>query len=193
MSHCTPHSEESKRKMSLALTGKKSKRVYTPLSEEQKKKMSLTKTQDINKRFWEKVDITDFFECWNWLANKNRRGYGDFRYLKGHISAPRMAWILTKGNIPNGMYVCHHCDNPSCCNPAHLFLGTPQNNVQDMVNKGRQRKGESQVNAKLTGKEVLEIRELAKNGQFQYEIAKLYGISQRLVWNIIHRKAWKHL
>lgn len=87
-------------------------------------------------RFWRKVDKSG--DCWEWRGFRGANGYG-----KAHLTrkpstyAHRIAWTLTNGPIPKGMHVCHHCDNPPCCNPAHLFLGTAKDNVHDMMVKGR--------------------------------------------------------
>ena len=86
-------------------------------------------------RFWNKVDKTD--DCWNWTASKNIQGYGYFRFDGKMRKAHRMAWLLVNGEIPDGMCVCHTCDNPGCVNPIHLWLGTNQDNMDDMNNKGR--------------------------------------------------------
>jgi len=89
--------------------------------------------------FWSKVDIRGKDECWNWTAGKLPTGYGLF-YRKGHSKfTHRIAWEFVNGIIPDGMLVCHHCDNPACCNPAHLFLGTDFDNMSDMIKKGRDR------------------------------------------------------
>ena len=93
----------------------------------------------IEERFWLHVDRSDPAGCWEWTASRRRRGYGQFRAKPGEPmwQAHRMAWTLTFGPIPGGLLVCHHCDNPPCCRPDHLFLGTNEHNVQDMVRKGR--------------------------------------------------------
>jgi len=88
------------------------------------------------KRFWDKVDKTG--ECWIWTASKYLNGYGQFRFDGKNWGAHRMAWLLTNGEIPDGMLVCHTCDNPSCIRPAHLFIGTQKQNMRDCIDKGRQ-------------------------------------------------------
>lgn len=87
-------------------------------------------------RFWNKVKKTD--NCWFWTAGTFDDGYGKFKFEKKNRKAHRISWLLTNGDIPEGMLVCHHCDNPLCVKPSHLFLGTPKDNTQDMIKKGRQ-------------------------------------------------------
>lgn len=88
--------------------------------------------------FWAKVDKSAGADaCWIWTACRDHKGYGQLRIHSKSILAHRYAYILEHGEIPDGMFVCHHCDNPSCVNPTHLFLGTNTDNVHDMMAKGR--------------------------------------------------------
>lgn len=140
-------------------------------------------------RFWSKVDKKKHTECWLWLGAKKPKGYGNLRRDKKYTTAHRVAWEITFGNIPKGMQVQHSCDNPSCCNPNHLMLGTVTSNYIDMVKKNRanshhrnRRFGESHPNHKLSSSEVKKIRELYRSGKYlQREIAKLFNVSQVLV------------
>jgi len=88
--------------------------------------------------FWKKVIKKD--GCWEWAACTNESGYGIFHTGKKTDRAHRVSWILTNGEIPSGLFVCHKCDNPPCTNPDHLFLGTNKDNVDDMIAKGRNSK-----------------------------------------------------
>ena len=95
------------------------------------------------KRFWDKVKIAGPDECWEWQASIGKNGYGAFKFDGWMRPASRIAWLLTNGEIPDGMLVCHKCDNRKCCNLNHLFLGTHADNMQDMMNKGRYVSGQS--------------------------------------------------
>jgi hypothetical protein len=101
---------------------------------------------------------------------------------------------LNFGEIPPRMFVCHRCDNPACINLEHLFLGTNQENMKDMKEKGRQAKGSKQGNSKLNEKQVLEIkRDLAETNLTNREIGKKYGVSKDAISNIKTGKRWSHV
>lgn len=138
------------------------------------------------KRFWSKVEVGERGECWKWRASK-RHGYGQFEIHYEIWQAHRVAWILTFGPIPKGSFVCHHCDNPGCCNPYHLFLGTDADNTLDAAKKGR-------LASKLTKEEVLEIREMyAVGGYTQQELADEFGVHPAHISRVVNRKKWSWL
>lgn len=147
--------------------------------------------------FWSKVDRSGGPEaCWEWQAGTTGSGYGRFKDgPRGQVMAHRFAWELTHGDIPEEMVICHRCDNPPCCNPAHLFLGTVLDNVRDKIHKGRFRyaTGESAGAAKITEAAVREIRQLAEAGWLRRDIAKRFDVSVSNVGLIVTRKTWRHV
>jgi predicted XRE-type DNA-binding protein len=150
------------------------------------------KSDDIQ-RFWSKVAFTaNEKRCWQWNGWLNKNSYGGIFIDGKNRIASRIAWELTYGQIPNDLNVLHTCDNPSCCNPSHLFLGTILDNNRDKVNKGRQDRGEKHGRHKLTNSQVVEIRQLYSNGNIgQREIADKMNISVATVSRIVNRKLWK--
>lgn len=135
-------------------------------------------------RFLTKVRKTP--SCWVWTAYKNPNGYGRFRIGKKKETAHRASWTIFKGQIPVGYQVLHTCDNPSCVNPGHLFLGTHLSNMRDMVSKGRHI-----TPRKLTSSQVSEIKKLYESDNYyQREIAVLFNVSQALIAKIILGKRW---
>lgn len=145
-------------------------------------------------RFWEKVDKNG--DCWNWTAHKDKDGYGQFWFKEKLWYAHRFSWTIHNGAIPEGLHVCHHCDNPSCMNPKHLFLGTDKDNMQDAAKKGRMadRKGEGNGRSKLTGEKVLSIQAEYKAGDIsQAELAIKHNVCQRTIHKIVTKKSWKHV
>ena len=149
----------------------------------------------ITKLFWSKVTITDLFECWIWNASTDHCGYGMFTVDGKRKRTHRIAYEFSYGKIPEGKLVCHHCDTPACVNPLHLWLGTQQDNMTDMVSKKRQSalKGENNGRSKLTETKVLAIRALHTQGMRQIDIAKQFDVAPSCIWRIVSRKQWKHI
>lgn len=153
-------------------------------------------------RFWAKVDRRGADECWPWTGAHLPHGYGLLRapHARRNLHAHRVAWVLKHGReVPAGLCVLHRCDNPPCCNPAHLFLGTQVDNIRDRVAKGRSYRGLGEQNgsAKLTEADVREIRArygyYGKAGQSQPALAIKYGVRQSAISAVIRRKTWAHI
>ena len=130
-------------------------------------------------RFWSFVDKAD--GCWLWRGTRRSNGYGGFSYGLKRVGASRMAWELTHGNIPAGMLVCHHCDIPLCCNPAHLFLGSQRDNQRDASRKGR-------CGKQLPKEKVEHALALLSAGATYSEIMAKLRISTGSISNIKNRR-----
>jgi hypothetical protein len=164
-------------------------------------------------RFWSKVDKNgpipahrpELGPCWVWTGTK-AKGYG--RIGNGDPDNPRqlchrLSWEIHNGPIPDGLLVCHSCDNPPCVNPAHFFLGTNADNAADRATKGRNAKGnqrpellvrgEQHRNAKLTEAQVREMITRYNSGECRVDLARFYGISRNHLWRIARRKGWRHI
>ena len=141
-------------------------------------------------RFWERLAPPDARGCRVWTGSIETGGYGHFHQGRRFIGTHRYAWELTHGPIPIGMSVLHECDNPPCCNPEHLFLGTCKQNADDMVRKGRHHHGSRHANAKLTEDAVRDIRASSDTAK---ESALKHGVSQDYIYSIRNRNRWKHV
>ena len=146
-------------------------------------------------RFDEKYEIDSTTQCWNWIAHRNDKGYGMFSHNRRPAKAHRIAWIIYKGDIPEGLCVCHRCDNRGCVNPAHLFLGTQKDNMHDCINKGRKviQYGDEASGAKLSGQEIEQIKALKKKGLRSPMIAQTFGITRQHVNRVVAGTARKLL
>lgn len=157
-------------------------------------------------RFWPNVDRGDKDACWPWLGCCNAQGYGKFAGSGAH----RFAWRFANDReIPAGLCVRHTCDNPPCCNPAHLLLGTNLENIADRVRRNRSARGdrsglrlhpervargEHNANSKLTATDVREIRRLyAAGGISQEQLGQRFGVGQSIVSAVIRRQWWRHV
>ena len=149
--------------------------------------------ENLARRLLQKLCKNDDNGCLEWVAKAVANGgYGALSTFRGEspIRAHRVAWILENGAIPDGLYVCHSCDNPKCCNVEHLFLGTPRENMLDKESKGRGAKppvhwGESHHNAKLTYEQVCDIRASDKTLR---ELSEAYDTSENTIHRIRHYK-----
>lgn len=151
---------------------------------------------DVKTRLLRSILINAKTDCWEWQRTKNRKGYGQIGIKSGKMVAThRLSYQLHKGEIPEGLLVCHKCDNPSCVNPEHLFLGTNSDNIKDSFRKGRNcNKGQNSPTAKLKKEQVIKIRELSKTGKNQREIAKLFPfVSESTVHLIVKNKTWQNI
>lgn len=156
-------------------------------------------------RFWSKVDIRNPDDCWNWTAAINSKCYDTFIYNGKTIYSHRMAYMMTKGSIDDGLQVQHLCNNPICCNPNHLVLGDDSNNMQYMYecSRGPDNRGEKSGMAILTDSQVRQIHKLYKEqktchpGFKQWQIvnpiAKAFNVSERHTKNIIAGERWSHI
>jgi hypothetical protein len=149
--------------------------------------------QPIEKRFWNKVKKTR--GCWFWTGSVGWNGYGLIELNRKAMRAHRLSWLLHYGSLPPDKCVLHHCDNPPCVNPNHLFLGTPKDNSADCRMKGRDfhARGESHGMVKLKEKQVLEIRHLRAQGLKQDKIASRFHVSRYAVSDIDCGRSWKHI
>lgn len=159
--------------------------------------------------FWRRVDRRSPDECWLWIGYVRKDGYGQVTHAHRRSGAHRWAYELGHGEIPKGLSVCHSCDVPLCCNPAHLFVGTTLDNQRDSSMKGRSRfgdrnpmrnpiarakvaqHGERNGMAKLTRHQASEIRRLVARGQKQREVARVFGVSQATVSLIASGRSWR--
>jgi len=151
--------------------------------------------KSIEERFWEKVDKNCKNGCWEWLASDNQDGYGRFIINGRAEQAHRVSWGLYYGEIPVGLCVLHHCDNPKCVRPDHLFLGTKGDNMQDMRDKNRHggNVGENNGRSKLSALDVADIKELYDTGNyFQRDLAVTFGVSQTSISRIVLGESWSH-
>jgi len=135
--------------------------------------------------------------CWEWQGARAGKGYGLINEGGANskkIYAHRLAWEVHNSRpVPKGLHVCHHCDNPACVNPNHLFLGTNQDNVNDKVSKGRQPRGSKSQVSKLSDDDVMEIRKLGSLGKSHTSIAKKFNVQRSNITLILHGKRWTHL
>lgn len=144
-------------------------------------------------RFWSKVKVGSWRQCWPWTGAVRRKdeGYGAFWLDGRHQPANRVALVLSGVEVPEGMVACHRCDNPCCCNPNHLFVGLPKDNDADRVAKGRQSRGSRHGNAVLTEDLVVQMRTYAETHSMACT-AQHFGIKYSTTWDAVRRR-WRHV
>jgi HNH endonuclease len=147
-------------------------------------------------RFMSKIPATFANDaCWNWQGGIDDGGYGKFYYNSRPCFAHRVSWELHRGPIPTGLWVLHKCDNRQCVNPEHLFLGTAQDNHDDMVSKGNRAsfRGQNGGNAHLTEADVIEIKEALLAGIPGNQLALRYEVERNTIYHIKHGRTWSHI
>ena len=167
-------------------------------------------TEAQTERFLDRIDRSDDPEaCWTWTGTQRRGGYGAVRTMDGMRQAHRVMWTLTNGEIPDGMILCHTCDNPKCVNPNHLWLGTHATNAADRQRKNRSAigerhgsrtkperilRGQHAPGAKLCPSDVFEIRRLYQRGVNGYvTLAKQFNVSTFAIRQIVNGRTWRHV
>jgi len=153
----------------------------------------------VKSRFWEKVDVRGDDECWHWNGLRNHGGYGQFKVSGRGVGAHRLSLMMEIGRqMKSSEFACHHCDNPSCVNPAHLYVGNHATNTNDMRERNRffkwkgLRSGSDNPRSKLTDSDVIRIRSL--DGVIgRKRIAREFGVSKTTVIFIMQRKVWSHV
>lgn len=159
--------------------------------------MTITQALDaVRKDFWSRVLRRGSAECWPWLAGQSSTGYG-WIYICGGRRNPvrtyahRAALYYSTGKWKS--VARHTCDNPICCNPRHLRWGTKRDNAQDALRRGRAYIGESNSNAKLTNRQVLQIRRLRSSGLTYKEISGATGVTTSRIAFVVTRQGWTHV
>lgn len=155
------------------------------------------------------IEIDADTGCWNWTrGKKTHNGYGETWVNRKRYRAHRLAYIAFVGPIPKGKVICHHCDNPACVNPDHLWAGTQRENIRDSIRKGRFTmaiknlncslrkgcKGIQNASSKLNEKQVTSIRqEYAEKNTSHSKLAKKYSVSRTTIYEILNRRTWNHI
>ena len=151
-------------------------------------------TPSDEKRFWSKVDMSGGPDaCWLWLGYRNCQGYGLFGLNGTNVRAHRYAYGLANQPPAPYVYICHTCDNPPCCNPRHLYLGSPAQNTQDQKDRDRFARGERIGNARLTVSAVEQIRRLSRRGYSESQLGLLYGVHPTTIHYVVRRKTWQRI
>ena len=149
---------------------------------------------DLEGRIQASVQRGDPDECWPWMGTRDKNGYGITS--RKRIRVHRWMFEQHNGPIGPGLVICHRCDNPPCCNPAHLWVGTPEENNADKVAKnrcGNPGRGSDNHQSRLSEDSVREIRRLHAAGSTMQTLADEFGVGITTIWYIVHRVTWNHV
>lgn len=145
--------------------------------------------------FWAKVDMLG--DCWVWTGARTSWGYGKVGYSGRQFGAHRCSYEFAYGKLPDGLFVCHHCDNPPCVNPLHLYAGRPKDNTADMYRRGRAgllgAEGSANSHAVLTETEVVDIRTSFAAGGSTRELADKYAVTTSAINDVVRGTTWRHI
>lgn len=166
-------------------------------------------------KFLELVRVDEATGCWEWTGhvNQHRMGYGSVRIAGKTHRAHRVSYVLFKGSIPDGLFVCHSCDNPPCVNPDHLWLGTHKANMADAERKGRRtpppkligddnpsrkypekrKRGEAHPRSKASDETITAIRRAYLSGEHLHHIGERFGLKYTFVQDVVYGRVWRHL
>ena len=150
---------------------------------------------DRMRKTFDKYVIRNGEYCWKWKGCITPGGYSAINVYRKKEQAHRVSWMIYKGEIPDGMFVCHRCSNRECTNPEHLFIGTHQDNMKDMLNKGRKfiKSGSKYNFAKLNEKKIIKIMKMIHSRYSDRQISEQFNVTRPTITNIRNRKAWKHV
>lgn len=157
------------------------------------------RAKDIRTRFWRYVGLDDDAQCWNWVGSLRENGYGQLNIDQYPYKVHRISYALWNGALPQGRFqVQHHCDNPQCVNPAHLYAGTQSDNMRDEYRRGRRKhsnraRGVNVHTAKLTDDLVREARRLHEQGLSFGKTAKLFHVTRPTITRAIKGLTWPHV
>jgi hypothetical protein len=154
--------------------------------------MIIKNKSKIIERIKNNININNKTGCWEWKLRRDKDGYASINLGGNRERCSRISYQIYKGQIPNKMLVCHTCDNPPCVNPDHLFIGTHKDNMDDMVSKGKNKKGTNNGRHKLNNNMIKEIKKLYPIKSMP-TLAKMYNVSVVNISSIIRGKIWKHV
>ena len=143
-------------------------------------------------RFWSKIKETET-GCWEWQGSRRPDGYGRIMIGKKRRTTHRIAFLLHHGELPEDKFICHTCDNPPCCNPLHLFKGTPKDNSLDQYAKGRSTHGTRNGRAILIPEQIIEIRRLRRAGLSYSKLASSFGVTKNNIAMIVKNITWTRI